>query len=217
VFSTTCNFASIIKIASKWLYLQSGKNAKVVGCQVRQVGWVGDGSHVPLWSKIPWRKQKCEMVCCHDATSSYFVTKVHGEVFAAVCIKCHSSMKNWLFGLLIQILGEQSSLCQRKWWTCFWLCSSLTSSGLGEFGLINSNASVWIMFPSLSNCLQSVPEWKKSERRPAGWNFLCWFPRYASTTLYHCTALLQLLYRWQHQSQKLWINILWHVWRRQQL
>jgi hypothetical protein len=30
-------------------------------------------------------------------------------------------------------------------------------------------------------------------------------PRYAYTINYHCVVLLQLLYRWQHQSQKLWI------------
>jgi hypothetical protein len=40
---------------------------------------------------------------------------------------------------------------------------------------------------------------------PAAWNFVHWLPRYASTTIYRCIALLQLLYRWQHQSWKLWM------------
>jgi hypothetical protein len=33
----------------------------------------------------------------------------------------------------------------------------------------------------------------------------CTLASYASTIIYRCIALLQLLYRWQHQSQKLWI------------
>jgi hypothetical protein len=37
------------------------------------------------------------------------------------------------------------------------------------------------------------------------WNFVHWLPRYASTIVYHCIALLELLYRWQHQSRQLWI------------
>jgi hypothetical protein len=37
------------------------------------------------------------------------------------------------------------------------------------------------------------------------WNFAHWLPRCASTTVYCCIALLQLLYRWQQQSRKLWI------------
>jgi hypothetical protein len=41
---------------------------------------------------------------------------------------------------------------------------------------------------------------------PAAWHFVHWFPRYASTIIYRFIALLQLLYRWQHQSQKLWIQ-----------
>jgi hypothetical protein len=39
----------------------------------------------------------------------------------------------------------------------------------------------------------------------AAWNVVHWLPRYASTTIYRCIALLQLLYRWQHQSRKLWM------------
>jgi hypothetical protein len=32
-----------------------------------------------------------------------------------------------------------------------------------------------------------------------------WLPRYENTITEHCIVLLQLLYRWQHLSQKLWI------------
>jgi hypothetical protein len=42
---------------------------------------------------------------------------------------------------------------------------------------------------------------------PAAWNFVHQFPRYASTTIYHCIALLHLLYRWQHQSRNLWTSV----------
>jgi hypothetical protein len=60
-----------------------------------------------------------------------FVAKVRGEVcahFHAVAVKRYSSMRNWLFGLPGRILYEQSPCCQRKWWTCSWLCSSLVST-----------------------------------------------------------------------------------------
>jgi hypothetical protein len=40
--------------------------------------------------------------------------------------------------------------------------------------------------------------------QPAARNFV----RYASTTIYRCIALLQLLYRWQHKSRKLWIPLI---------
>jgi hypothetical protein len=40
---------------------------------------------------------------------------------------------------------------------------------------------------------------------PSSSNSVHWLPRYASTIIYSCIALLQLLYRWQHQSRKLWI------------
>jgi hypothetical protein len=38
---------------------------------------VGEGhSHAVLGKKFPGLKRKCEIACCHDATGSYFVTKV---------------------------------------------------------------------------------------------------------------------------------------------
>jgi hypothetical protein len=47
------------------------------------------------------------MVHCCDAIASSFVAKVRSEVFThfhAVAVKCHSSMRNGLFGLTEQIL-----------------------------------------------------------------------------------------------------------------
>jgi hypothetical protein len=48
---------------------------------------------------------------------------------------------------------------------------------------------------------------------PAAWNFVHWFQWYASIFFYHYTALLLLLYTWQHQSHKLWIGMVYHWWR----
>jgi hypothetical protein len=36
-------------------------------------------------------------------------------------------------------------------------------------------------------------------------DILYWLPRYASTVIYRCIPLPQLLYRWKHQSRKLWM------------
>jgi hypothetical protein len=91
-------------------YLQLGKQ--------RKVGWVGDGSHVVFSSKNSlMSKSKYETVHCRDATASSFIAEVRGEVFArfhAVALKRHSSMRNWLFGLLGRILCQQSPWCKKK-------------------------------------------------------------------------------------------------------
>jgi hypothetical protein len=73
-------------------------------------------------------------VHCPDATASSFFAKVRGEVFAhfhAVTVKRHSSMRNWFLGLPGRMLYRQSSWCQRKCWSCSWLCSSSDSSFFG--------------------------------------------------------------------------------------
>jgi hypothetical protein len=46
------------------------------------VGWVGDDTHVIFCQKIPGWKWKCETMRCRDATTSSFVVKVCGEIFA---------------------------------------------------------------------------------------------------------------------------------------
>jgi hypothetical protein len=45
---------------------------------------------------------------------------------------------------------------------------------------------------------------KNHHVHPAAWNVVHWLPGYVSTIIYRCIALLQLLYKWQHQSRKLW-------------
>jgi hypothetical protein len=47
---------------------------------------------------------------------------------------------------------------------------------------------------------------KNQHIHAAAWNRLHWLPQYGSTVIYCCITLLQLLHRWQHQSQKLWIT-----------
>jgi hypothetical protein len=49
---------------------------------------------------------------------------------------------------------------------------------------------------------------KNQHVHPAMWKFVHWLPRYASTIIYRCIMLLQLLYRWQHKSRKLWIDVI---------
>jgi hypothetical protein len=43
---------------------------------------------------------------------------------------------------------------------------------------------------------------------PAAWNVVHWIPRCASTIMYCCITIMQLLHRWQHQSRKFWIPCL---------
>jgi hypothetical protein len=53
---------------------------------------------------------------------------------------------------------------------------------------------------------------KNQHVHPAAWNFVHWLPRYAGIIIYCCIMLLQLLYRWQYQSLKLWIPPRRWVW-----
>jgi hypothetical protein len=155
---------------------------------------------------------------CRDAIASSFVTKVRGEVFAhfhAVAVKLHSSVRNWLFGLPGRILCEQSPWCQIKWCACSWLCSSPASPMLM---LSYPNACPMIvgvsvsLFPRLADNFYAHSLSDPSRNRispdtrlqmkgrinqhthPAAWNVVLWFPRYASTIICRCIALLQLLY-----------------------
>jgi hypothetical protein len=84
-----------------------------------------------FWWKIPWCQKGNVRLRFRDATDTFFIAKVRGEVFAhfyTVAVKRHSSMRNWLFGLPGRILCEHSPWCKRKWWLCSWL-------RLGEFAL----------------------------------------------------------------------------------
>jgi hypothetical protein len=95
----------------------------------RQVRWLGTTVMLVL-VRNSLVKNKCETVRCRDATASSIAVKDRSEVFAhfhKVAVKRHNSMRNWLFGLPGRILCEQSPWCQRKWWSCSWLCSSPVS------------------------------------------------------------------------------------------
>jgi hypothetical protein len=46
---------------------------------------------------------------------------------------------------------------------------------------------------------------RESAPHKAAWNFVHRIPRYTSTIIYRCIAILQLLNGWQHQFRKLWI------------
>jgi hypothetical protein len=48
---------------------------------------------------------------------------------------------------------------------------------------------------------------KNQHIHAAVWNFVNWLPRYDSTCMYRCIALLQLPWRWQHLSLKLWMTV----------
>jgi hypothetical protein len=94
----------------------------------------------------------------------------------------------------------------------------------------HSNTRVWLMLSPPNACLAtvrvSVPLFPRFAQNlmhtrcrihreiapqnqhihPAAWNFVHSLAGYASSVIYRCIALLQLLYRWQHQSWKLWIQ-----------
>jgi hypothetical protein len=109
----------------------------------RNVEWMGDNSHVAAGEK----RERETMHCC-DTTASSSVAKVWCEVFAhfhASAIKCHSSMRNWLFGL--------PGRCQRKWWACPWLCSSPLSPFLVCTALSNHCQCFCHTFPRLAQYL----------------------------------------------------------------
>jgi hypothetical protein len=89
VFRTAYNSASITSIASKWRKTEKSQGTK----SGEQDGW---RKAVMLFLvKNTLVKIKCEKVHYHDATASYFVTKVRIKVFThfhAVTVNRHSSM-----------------------------------------------------------------------------------------------------------------------------
>jgi hypothetical protein len=92
VLGTACDSASIASPVSKW---RPFRFSSIGETEKSRAG--GDDSHIVFGKKIPWLKRKCETVYCRDATASYFVAKVPGEVFAhfyAVPVKRYSSIGN---------------------------------------------------------------------------------------------------------------------------
>jgi hypothetical protein len=104
-----------VKMATFQFYLQLGKQ--------RKVGWV-----MLFLVKNSLVKERSVRRCVVVMQQPVLLSpKFEDEVFAhfhAITIKYHSSMRNWLFALPGRILYEQSPWCQRKWWSCSWLCSS---------------------------------------------------------------------------------------------
>jgi hypothetical protein len=91
-------------------YLKSGK--------LRNVGWVGNGSHATFGQKFPGKRGSVRQ-CVSAMQQPFFSSAKFFAHFRAVTIKCCSNMRNWLFGLPGWILCEQSFGCLRKWCACF--------------------------------------------------------------------------------------------------
>jgi hypothetical protein len=147
--------------------------------------------------------------------------------FYTLAVKRRSSLRNWLFGQPGRILYEEFNLSRRKWWTCSWLCSSPVSHFLYRWvwtfhvQLMLSSPNACLIIPRLSvplfprffldavplkgqspNHIRPYTRFQTKGRKhqdfyPAVWHFIHWLLRCASTIIYSCIALLQLLYRWQ--------------------
>jgi hypothetical protein len=134
---------------------------------------------------------------------------------------------------------EQSPWCHRKFWACSWLYSSLASPFSISVSLgFPSTAHVFFLsfsgspshfwdlhkiwwrsfigsFPKSQHVRYTTPN--NSTSKISTYNQLReslvhWLPRYAVTIMYRCISLLQLLYRWKHQSRKLWIPLSSYDW-----
>jgi hypothetical protein len=69
---------------------------------------------------------------------SSFVAKVRGGIFSnfhTAAVRCHTTMRNWLFGLPGRILCQQSPWYERKFMSMLLSLSvCLSLFGLGDFG-----------------------------------------------------------------------------------
>jgi hypothetical protein len=215
---------SCVKMAAFQYYLQSGK----------QKSRVSRGRHsCCFWSKILWRKRMCETLRCRDETSSSFVAKVCGEVFAyfhSVTLKRHSSCG-------IDCLVCQDELCQNDEHALEFalhlsrLFSAVSNSldyqctahSFFPECLSNHCQGLHSTFPKICTKYDDVPVSDQSQNRirphtelkikgryklsrPPSCMKLCTLTQgMLVLIIYRCIALLQLLYRWQHQSLKLQI------------
>jgi hypothetical protein len=178
-------------------------------------------SKIPFWKKkgsVRW----CVVVMqrqffCRQSSGGEVFAHFH-----AVAVKRHNSMRNWLFGLPWIILCVKAPWCQRKGWACSWLWSSPFSVSVSlEFSCTDhdffperwSNHCQGILAVSLRfaqslmlflcrlHCeiasgqkyYSKQKDAKNQHVHPTAWNFVHWPQRHASTTTYHCIALLQLL------------------------
>jgi hypothetical protein len=102
--------------------------------QANMVGW--GWAMLFFGKKFPWGDTKQEMVC-HLIQQPVVLLprpRVDSSHIFAVTLK-DRSMHNWLFVLSGRILCEQSTWCQREWWSCSWLCSSSVSPLLVSLSL----------------------------------------------------------------------------------
>jgi hypothetical protein len=80
LFSTAFDSASVTSFVSKWLpfsFILNRGNRKMS----RGPSQAGDGSHVVFGKTFTGEKGR-GTVRCRDATTSFFVSQVRGEVFA---------------------------------------------------------------------------------------------------------------------------------------
>jgi hypothetical protein len=111
-------------------------------------------------------------------------------------------MWNWLFVLPGRILCEQCPWCQRKATSMLFTC--LVFSGPSDFNFPwMAHAFSGPLFSEICTKFDAIV--KNQHVLAAAYNFVNLLPRYASTIIYRCISLLQLLYWWQHQSRKLLI------------
>jgi hypothetical protein len=138
VFSTAYNSASIISIVLKWqtlFYLQLGKR-KSKGMSVMLFFYI---------KKIPDGKG--------SVTQCIVVMQQPVLLLPSSCshCKCHSSMRNWLFGLQGWIPCEQSPWGESNLWACSWLDSSPVTN-FSVLVTLDFPCTVHAFFPeSLSN------------------------------------------------------------------
>jgi hypothetical protein len=83
-----------------------------------------------------------------------------------------------------------SNHCQRLCHTFFEIYTKFDAHSL-----LDPTHKAWYTTPKLKDL-------KNQHVHPAAWNVVHLFPTFASIIIYRCITLLQLLYRWQHQSQK---------------
>jgi hypothetical protein len=144
-------------------------------------------------------------VRCYYATASSFVAKVRGEVFVhfhAVAVKVTVMCRIDCLACQDEFFVNNPPWCQRKWWACSWLRSSLVSLSSVSVSL-EFSCTVHAFFPEcLSNhchglrCTKfdAVPSSDPSRNRirpystriqmkghknqhvhPTAWNFVNWF------------------------------------------
>jgi hypothetical protein len=113
-------------------------------------------------------------------------------------------LPNSISFILVRLSGPRSrpTAMQKMWYS--------RESNLGPLGLQPGTLTTRSeRRPSSQICIHSskYKNTKNQHIHPAMWNVAHRLPVYACTITDHCIALLQLLHKWQHQSMKLWIQV----------